>query len=193
MDFNSLINKVKDVIINPAQAWEDIKFDTEDKKEPLLKFAIPLIILGSFSTFIGSASFGLGHSAYIGFMSAIAYFISCIAGIYISAIVINELAMNFGSEKNLDKAFKLVIYSSSASFLATIVSSLHPMLSFVGLFALYSIYIFWLGVKPMMNTPEDKKLSFVVISALIIIAVIFLLNLIFTSILISSAIGSTVL
>ncbi len=193
MDFNPLINKVKEIITNPVQAWENIKHDTDDKQEILIKFALPLIVLGSFTTFIGSASFGLGHSTYIGFMSAIAYFISCIAGIYISAVVINELAPNFGSEKDLDKAFKLVIYSSSASFLATIVSSLHPMLSFVGLFGLYSIYIFWLGVKPMMNTPEDKKLGFVVISALIIITIIFLLNLILTSILIATPLANVVM
>lgn len=193
MDFNPLINKVKEIIINPVQAWENIKHDTDDKQEILLKFALPLIVLGSVTTFIGSASFGLGHSTYIGFMSAIAYFISSVAGIYISAIVINELAQNFGSEKNLNNSFKLVIYSSSASFLATIISSLHPMLSFVGLFGLYSIYIFWLGVKPMMNTPEDKKLGFVVISALIIITIIFLLNLILTSILIATPLANIVM
>ncbi|MEA3317531.1 MAG: Yip1 family protein, partial [Bacteroidota bacterium] len=146
-------------------------------------------IVGSLATFIGSATFGLGHSIYNGFMSAIAYFISAVGGIYISAIVINELAPNFGSEKNLDKAFKLVIYASTASLLATIVASLHPLLSFVGLFGLYSIYIFWLGIGPMMKTPKDKKLGFVVISALIIIAIVFLLNLILTSILITSALS----
>ena len=39
---------------------------------------------------------------------------------------------------------------------------------------LYAIYLFYLGVGPLMKTPGDKIIPYMVVSAIVVIAVMFL-------------------
>ncbi len=187
MNLTKLIDKVKNIIVTPKEEWEVIATAVEDKRNIFLNYILPLLAVAAVGKFIGASSYGLGHSLYAGFMTAIAYAISTLAGLYIAAVVINELTDTFNTQKDLDAVIKLVAYSATPTFLATFVASLHPMLSFTGLFGLYSIYLFWVGVDPLLKTPEEKKLGFVVVSLLIAVAAIFILQTIFVSILVASS------
>ena len=186
MDYKKIWNRIKLIITNPNSEWEKIYNETSDQNEIITRYAIPLIALGAITTFIGKSAMEV-YSVYEGFMLAITYFISTIAGLYISAIVISELAPNFETKKDYNASLKLIVYSSTAALAAAVVASLHPGLSFVGLFGLYSIYLFWVGLPVILGTPEDKKIGFVLISALIILAVTFIINFILQSIFVASA------
>jgi hypothetical protein len=186
MDYKKIWNRIKLIITNPNSEWEKIYNEPNDQTEIITKYAIPLIALGAITTFIGKAAMEV-YSVYEGFMLAITYFISTLAGIYISAIVISELAPNFETKKDYSASLKLIVYSATASLAAAVVASLHPGLSFIGLFGLYSVYLFWIGLPIILGTPEDKKIGFVLISALVILAITFIINFILQSIFVASA------
>jgi hypothetical protein len=185
MDFKRIWERVKAIISKPSEEWEKILGEPADNNEIIIQYAVPLIALGAITTFIGKAAMP-EISGYEGFMLAISYFISTLAGLYIAAIVVAELAPSFDTTKDFNNSLKLIVYSSTPALAAAVFASLHPGLSFIGLFGFYSLYLFWIGLPKLLNTPEDKKVGFVLIAALIIIAVIFIINFILQSILIAT-------
>jgi hypothetical protein len=185
INYKKIWTRIKGIITEPDKEWDVIQAEPNDQNEIIMNYAIPLIGLGAITTFIGKAAMD-AYSVYDGFMLAISYFISTIAGLYISAIIISELAPSFNTKKDFNASIKLIVYSATASLAAAVIASLHPGLSFVGLFGLYSIYLFWIGLPKILETPEDKKIGYVLISALVILAITFLINFILQSIFVAS-------
>ena len=175
MDFNFIIKRATNIIVKPVDEWQVIKNEDSDKKQVIMNYALPVIAVVAIASLIGGFIF-TRFSVIYQILSAVIAFIVPFAGLYISAIVINELAPSFGSKKNINAAFKLVIYSFTASFLASIVTGLIPPLFFIGIFGLYSIYLLWVGITPMMETPENKKVGYVIVSVLIIFGVYILIG-----------------
>jgi hypothetical protein len=177
MDLNAIIKRTSNIIIKPAEEWQVISQEKTSKKDVISGFALPYIIVVAIASVAGSYlfSFGFFSSSYI-ILSALIAFVVPFLGIFISAYIINALAPSFGSVSNIDNSFKLVIYSYTASFLASIITGFLPVLFFIGIAGLYSFYIFWLGFTPMMKTPDDKKAGYAIISILIMIGVYGILS-----------------
>ena len=188
MDFNKIVNRAKGIIVSPASEWEIIVSENEDKTSIVSNYALPLIVIAALTSIIGGLLAPRFISASMSYTLTTAVFaiIIPIASIYISSFVIDALAPSFGTEKNINAAFRLVIYSSTPVYVASIVANIHWTLGIVGLFGLYSIYLYWLGISQVMKTPEDKKVSYVVVSFLVLFGVYFLLGLIVSSVIIGS-------
>lgn len=167
MDFQYIIDRSKGIILEPKKEWEQIKGEQRSEWDLILFYALPLVALSVITGLIGTWSVRW----------AIYQLIMPIVSIVIASYVVNELAEKFNSAKNLNNAFKLVVYASTPSLLAAIIANLSLLLSWVGLFGLYSIYLFWIGISEMMETPDDKRLTYVLISALVLIVIQFLLSL----------------
>ena len=81
-------------------------------------------------------------------------------------------------------------YAYTPSLVAAALNIL-PVLGMVaGLIGLYSIYLLYIGLSPMKKTPEDKKVIYLVITFVVMIAVYVVLGLILASILGMGGIGS---
>ncbi|MFO8235343.1 MAG: Yip1 family protein [Bacteroidales bacterium] len=186
MDLKKIWERIKLIIASPNEAWDKISTEPNDQNEIITQYAIPIIALGGITTLIGKSAME-AYSVYEGFMLAISYFLSMLAGLYISAVVISELAPKFESTKDYNASLKLIVYSSTAALCAAVITALHPGLSFIGLFGLYSIYLFWIGLPKILGTPEEKRIGLVLISALIILAITFILNFILQSIFVATS------
>ncbi|MCF8335592.1 MAG: YIP1 family protein [Bacteroidales bacterium] len=186
MDYKKIWERIKAIISSPNTEWDKIAAEPNDQNEMLINYVVPLVALGAITTFIGKASLS-EYTVYQGFMLAITYFISMVAGIYISAVIVSELEPGFNIKQDFGGTLKLIVYSATAVFVASIIANLHPGLSFIGLFGLYGLYLFWVGQPKIMKVDEDKRVGFVLISALIILAITFIINFILQSIFVSSA------
>lgn len=161
MDIQYIIDRAKGIMLDTEDEWWRIKEEPKSNTELLLYYALPLVVLAVLTGFIGSWSLPI----------AIYQLVGPLLGIVVAAYVINELAEKFDSTKNLNNAFKLIVYAATPSLLAAIVANASFLLSWVSLFGLYSIYLFWVGISPMMDTPHDKRLGYVIASALVIIII----------------------
>lgn len=166
MDIQYIVDRAKGMIVNPKKEWGLVKAESKSNKELVLFYALPFILLAVLANLIG------GWTLYV----AVYQLVMPLAGIIVSAYVINELAEKFNAVKNLNNAFKLVVYAATPSFLAAIIANLSFLLSWVSLFGLYSIYLFWVGVSPMMEVPNDKQLAYVIVSALVVIVIQLILG-----------------
>ena len=53
-----------------------------------------------------------------------------------------------------------------------------PLAALTILAALYAIYLFYLGLPPLMNTPHEQVIPYMLVSALLVIVVSFVLGLV---------------
>ncbi len=176
MNLQATVDRIKAILLNPKTEWVAIKSEEKTNKELLLYYALPLAVLAAVTAFIQYLSYSAVGFGY-GMRMMIYQVAMPLVAIVIASYVLNELAEKFNSRKNLNNAFKLVTYSYTPGLLAAIIANLSWTLSWVGLFGLYGIYLFWIGLTEMMETPDDKKVLYVLTAALII----FVINIVITA------------
>jgi len=188
----NLVERVKNIILNPKQEWNVIDTETTGTIELYKGYVIPLTAIGPIATLIGTTLVGIslpGIGTYrVPFGSAIgqtivSYILSLI-GVYVMALIIDFLAPSFSGEKNINQALKTAVYSSTASWLGGIFG-LIPILGFISLVAsIYSLYLLFLGLPVLMKSPKEKALIYtvvIVIAAIIIFVIIGLISSLFVS------------
>ena len=176
MDFKMFTERIKNLIINPAEEWRAIKEEPDDKAAVIREYALPFIVLLALSNFLGILIFKNYVTIVFMVVSTLVVFIGAFLSIHISASIINQMAPSFGSIKDITKAYKLVIYSYTAVFITHSIANLIPPLFFIVILGLYSVYILWVGLGILMETPEDKKMVYMLSSALVLFVVYTLLN-----------------
>jgi hypothetical protein len=113
-----------------------------------------------------------------------------VGGAYITAIIINMLAEGFGSVKNFNKAFALVVYSYTPMCIAGVLYMIPSLGIVVSLAGLYGLYIMYIGLQPMMKTQAEKTQSYFIVSLICTIAVTAILSLVLAAIFITRGYAS---
>ena len=171
----NLIERVKNILITPKPEWDVINGEQSTQQSLLTGYVIPLAVL----SMAGPLLTGLLWAGAWGFkyflITAIIALISQLVTYYVATIIIDLLAPSFGSEKNMNKSAQLVAYSATPSYVAAILSFI-PIVG--GLIAIagwvYGVYIMYLGVGPLKKTPEDKKVVYLLVAYVIMIALYFI-------------------
>jgi len=186
-----IISKVKNILLNPKTEWEVISEKNDTHLKILTAYLIPLALIPAIAGFIGYGIFGFSlmgiHTSFanIGIRHALISFISTLGGAYLSAWIIASLADKFESVKNFDKAFSLVAYSYTPMCVAGILL-LIPSLSFVAtLGGLYGLYLLYLGIAPVMKTPEEKKNTYFIVSLLCVVVVSAIVSVVLGALIVS--------
>jgi len=179
MNLNNIFNRAKNLLINPHIEWVRIESELSTKQQVMKTYVIPFIILIAICSFIGASllSVQLIPMSVILTKTIIAGAL-LVGGVYLSAIIINELTTSFAIEKNFDATFKLVSYSFTSYFISSCLVGLLPDLLFLAILGLHSVYLFWLGTTHILKAPETSKVGFVIVSFLIIIGIYAILSLI---------------
>ena len=169
---NALIDRAKNILLKPNAEWRRIAAEPATIGDILVRYVLPLAAIGPVASFIGGQVFGygaLGFSYRPSLMSslstAVTTYVLSVIGILVLALVAEFLAPKFDGEANRLAAFKLVAYSYTAAMLAG-VFGLIPSLSFLAILGLYSFYLFYTGVGPLMKVPLDKVLAYTVVTVL---------------------------
>jgi hypothetical protein len=172
----NLIERIKNIIIKPKEEWEVIKKEETSINELLTGYLLLLAIIPAAAIFIKNGLIGykipgFGHvsgSITMGVSQAVISYITYVGGAFLSAFIIDALAPSFGSKKNFIKAMQLMVFSYTPMMLAGVLQ-LIPGLSILSIVGLYGLYILFLGLTPMMETPEDKKVGYFIVSLLVTI------------------------
>lgn len=99
-------------------------------------------------------------------VGAVVGYILGLVMVYVMALIVDALAPNFGGQKNMLRALKLVAYSGTAGYVAGVLGLL-PSLGILALLAaLYGLYIFYLGLPKLMRNPADKSIVYIVVIAI---------------------------
>lgn len=182
----SLQERVTRILKQPKSEWSVIEAEQTDTATLYKSYIAPLAAIPAVCGFIGLVVVGVtmpfvGHYRW-GVLSAfrmeLFQYIGQLLSVFVCAVVVAKLAPKFGSQENQLQALKLVAYASTPVWVAGVLN-LVPMLAFLIIFAaLYSVYLFYLGVPVLMKTPQDKVIPYMLVSVLVIIVVYILISMV---------------
>ncbi|MBI5538446.1 MAG: YIP1 family protein [Bacteroidia bacterium] len=172
MNFKAIFIRSKNILFNPVEEWIKIDQEKSGTTNAIFGYALPYILAISISSLTILLFTGIRwYSLSFVIINTISNIITPFSVIIFSSIIINAISTKFESVKNINNAFKLVIYSYTAAFLTSIAAGLIPIALFsslIGIAGIYSCYTLWTGICPMMKTPDHKKISFTIVSFVII-------------------------
>ena len=184
----NLMARVQGICLKPKEEWVKIQGESTPVKTLFLQYVIPLAAIPAVAQLLGYLFNFRFHFMGMTLLSAFLMYIFTVAATYVCGLVINALAPTFGSKPNLENAMKLIVYSSTPLWIGGILRIIPGFLPLVGLVGLYGFYILYLGfLTPMMETPQDKVIPYLVVSIIIMIGLFIVIEIAVQSITIPSA------
>lgn len=187
----NLIDRVKNILFTPPKEWDVIATEQPDTGKIITGYVLPLAGAAAIAAFIGYGLIGFGYGIFRfsginwGLYYALNVLVGAIAGVFLSALVIDALAPSFGSEKNMSRSIQLVAYSYTPAWIGGLLSIL-PVIAIVGsLLGLYGLYLLYVGMPKLKKTPADKHPGYFIVSLLVIIVVYIIVWLIMSKVVLS--------
>lgn len=174
-----LIDRVKNMLLTPKAEWARIAEETPDTQRLFVGYALPLLAIGAICGLIGATMIGMPFIGRLPIAWAVtsAIFNVCvgIVALFVSAVIANALAPSFGSRQDMGRAQQLIVYGSTASMVAAIVTIFPPLGILAILGGIYSIVLIYFGMPAIMNTPADKQVLYLVVLIIAYVVVFWLL------------------
>ena len=164
-----LVDRAKNMILQPKAEWELIEREEYTVKDMYTNYVMILAAIPAVAGFIGLSIIGLGGylATYripipAGIAHMVLGYLSSLVSVYLLALVIDAFAPTFDAPKNFLQAMKLAVFSSTPMWLAGIFAIL-PALTILALLGLYGFYLLYLGLPGLMNVREDKLAPYFVV------------------------------
>lgn len=188
----SLLARVWNILLTPNHEWQVVAGEKGSMGSLLGRYVIPLALIPAIASFIGYGLVGANgilfrmSGPYWGISMALNSFITSLAVYLIGTSLIDRLARGFGGTSDLWRSAQLVAYSYTPAFLAGVFYALPGWQQGVVL-GLYSVYLFYLGVPALKAIPEDQRVAYSVVSAILLIIIRFLVGLLLSNLIYSFA------
>lgn len=170
-----LVDRVKNILINPKQEWPVIDGEPGDTKEVFTYVAILAAIPLVFGILGGLIIAPLGLAFVI--VPAIVGYILAFVIVYLVAMIANALAPTFSGGKHMPSALKLVAYSYTPAWIGGIFNIIPGIGWLISLLAsLYSLYLLYLGIPVLMRSPQDKAVGYTIVLVLCAIVLSFVIG-----------------
>lgn len=178
--------RVVNILTKPKQEWPVIATEPRDIAGLFKNYVVLLAAIPAICTIIGQAIIGISLPFYghyrVPIVRALTFgvvsYVLGLIGIYVAALVIAKLAPTFQSEPDTAQAAKLTAYAWTPAWVAGILFLIPALSPLVLLASLYGIYLLYLGVSPMMKTPAEKAIPYLVVSFVVLIVVYFVIGMI---------------
>jgi hypothetical protein len=177
-----LIARAINILMHPKAEWEVIAPEHATTQGLILGYAAVLAAVPAIARLISGL---MPHCFFVAcytpnplfvVIGAVVYYLLALGGVFVIGLIIEALATNFGGEKNQIQAMKVAVYSWTAAWLAgifVIIPWIGPVLSLVGL---YSLYLLYLGLKGVMKSPEDKAVLYTVVVVVLAVVVFIIVG-----------------
>jgi hypothetical protein len=185
-----LLERLKNILLSPRSEWERIATESSSIGALYVGYAFPLLIAVALLSFvhlcvIGTTTFfggTLRMPMTFGLTSALFTVIMGAVGLALLSWIINMLAPTFGAQRQLRQAFKVAVYTATPSAAASVFALLPGLGTLLGLVAaLYGIYVLYLGLVPVMQTPKERAVGYTATIIIVTIVLSILLGVVFAT------------
>lgn len=158
----NLVERVKRIILTPKSEWAAIEAESTSVVELYRNYIVILAAVPAVANFLGNWLFGYSrgsdgivHTTFFGglFRAIVQYGLS-LPLIYLVALAVARLAPSFEGKRDDLRALKLVAFSYTPVWLAEIFA-LVPGLRWMDVLGLYGVYLFYVGVSRMTQSPDE--------------------------------------
>ncbi len=130
----NIVDRAKKIVMTPKTEWPVISSETPVIGEIMLNYVLPLALIPAVAQAIGYGLVGgplISWSITAAVAAGLVSFLTAVVGVFVTAYVVDFLAPNFGSQKNLGRAVQLVAFSNTPGWLAGILNII-PALGMAG-------------------------------------------------------------
>jgi Yip1-like protein len=175
----NLQSRVMNILTKPKEEWPVIANETADVPSLYKEYIVPLAAIPAVCGFIGMTIVGVSIPFIgtfrtpipSGLTSMIVQYVLLLVGVYVAAIIIQQLAPTFQSSGGIDQALKLVAYAWTPAWIAGVLALIPALNALSILGGLYGIYLFFLGLPHVMKTPKEKVIPYMVVAAVVILII----------------------
>jgi hypothetical protein len=157
-----LIARVKGMILAPDREWQVIRGEPVELVPLFTRYVMILAAIPAIAGMLAMMMFGLFFSVIgTAIIGAIIGYVLSVAGVFVTAKIIEILAPNFGGPQDAEAALKLAAFAPTAAWVAggaIIIPLLGGLVALAG--GLYSLYTLYRGVPVVMRVPQERALTF---------------------------------
>jgi hypothetical protein len=154
--------RAKRIIVAPKTEWAAIEAEPMTVRDIYVNYIVPLAAVPTLANFLSGWLFGYArpsegvvHLTFLGGLGrALLQYGLSLPLIYLVAVAVSRLAPSFEGKSDDLRAFKLVAFSYTPVWIASIFG-LIPGLRWLDVLGLYGIYIFYLGVARMTRSKDE--------------------------------------
>lgn len=170
-----VLERAKSVLMSPKEALLAVKTEVLEVTDFMKQYIAVLAAIPPLAYFIGM----LGHFPFFrSLFFVVLLYVASLVAVFVFAKIIDALARTFNSVQSTSNAFKLSAYSFTPVFVAG-VFNINPTLSILTIIGtVYAVYILYLGLPVLMETPSEKVLAYTVVTLLVAAVVWIILGLI---------------
>lgn len=180
-----IVERAQRIILKPREEWQVIDAEQTSVGALYKRYIAILAAIGPIATAIGEIVFGVSvpfagtipAEPVSALVSAVVAYGSALIGVYVFAVIVDNLAPYFGGTRSPIQALKVATYSSTPVWLAGVFGIL-PGLGILGILGLYSLYLLYLGLPVLMKTPPERALGYTAVSIVAAIVLFLLIGLI---------------
>jgi hypothetical protein len=188
----NLIERAKNIMLTPPKEWDAVNNETPNVPGIITGYVLPLAGAAAVAAFIGYGLIGINIGFGIkvkginwGLYQALVVLAGALLSVFVSAFIIDALAPSFGAEKNMGRSVQLVAYSWTPAWIGGLLAIL-PSLAVVGSIAgLYGLYLMYVGLPKLKKAPQDKQVTYFVVSLIVMIVVFMLIGFILSKVFMS--------
>jgi hypothetical protein len=179
-----LKTRATNMIKTPGPEWARIAAEPATVSDLITGYAAPLAAIPAVCSFIGMTMIGvpvpfvgtIRMGIGRGLASALLSWVFALVGVYVAAVIVEKLAPRFRSRGDLVQAMKLVVFAYTPVWVAGVLNIFPPLSILVIIAAFYAMYLFYLGLPPVMGTPQESVVPFMAVAAIVIIVVAIVLG-----------------
>ncbi len=158
MDFNFIIQRVIGIITKPVDEWKKIKGEQSTVVGLFMNYAIILAAIPAIAGFLGLLIVGLPFR--YPFMYGLFNYIFSLIGVFLLALIIDNLGPTFGTKKDMIESTKIAVYSYTPAWVAGIFFII-PALSMIAMIAgFYSLYLLYIGIRDLKAPAKAKEAGY---------------------------------
>ena len=176
MDFQKLQKRVVGILVNPIYEWRAIAGEDDGIASVYTGYILWVAAIPAVCLFIGMGIIGapfLGRSTVgLALRSAIYGYVTALVITMAAALVVEKLAPRFKSDGSIVSALKLVAYASTPMWVAGVFNLFLYIAPLGVLVTIYSVYLFYLGLPPMMKTHPENAVPYTLVSTIAILVLI---------------------
>ena len=169
----SLWRRAGRLLTNPAAEWDTIAGESADIPAIYAYYLAPLAVIPAVALVGGLALSAGRYMGAAGLTTAVsAAMVSYAMGMALplaTALVLAALAPRFKADGGTLEAFKLVAYASTPYWLASVCYLFVALSPLVIVGALYALYLFHLGLTPVMGLPMEQRVPFTLIATIVVL------------------------
>jgi hypothetical protein len=146
-------------------------------------YGLPLLLIGSAGRMVASKAAGgdwlAGTTVFL--INLAAYTLAVLLG----ATLVSRLAKPFQSTRDRSATLKLIVVAFTPFLVSQPLTAISPYLRVIGFLALaYTLVLFGIGLKPMLQTPPAKVTGFSLVAFFILLGIAWVVNLVLSGLLI---------